>query len=117
LLRDINYIEREGGGRDYALYVTEFDGTPIKTIAIPQDQLARFQWFSDTQLAVTTCPNDECELAIHELMNGDVTSIELGGFLVSSYLSSTDRFLLTSLDYSGVYFKDRRTGEDNLQRG
>lgn len=96
---------------DYALYVTEFDGTPIRTIPILEREFARFQWLSASELAVTTCAGNNCDLNIYDIGQNTQTSIELGAFLLEGRISSIDRFLLTSIDGQNLYLLNTRNSE------
>jgi hypothetical protein len=85
---------------DYAVYITSADGIPLMTISLEmvafRDQgFTSIQWLTDGRLAITTCPNSNCELRVINLDTLEETSFNLGTALLFYDLPGTSQWLLT----------------------
>ncbi len=109
-------LHNDGGTHiinDFNVYVYWVEIGRFYPVSVPvdRDSLARIQWFTDDELAITHCTDDECRLTTFNVRMEQAADNRLGDNLVSAYLEGTHEFIITSLDYTQVSRTVREQGE------
>jgi hypothetical protein len=101
---DLSYdVETFHEKRNYALYVSRYDGETLSVIPVAEESFARFQWLSDDELILTTCVENTCQAEIHNIQTQQVKYLAIGNMLISGWIEVIDSFLLTSIEDRNLF--------------
>jgi Tol biopolymer transport system component len=102
--------------RGYALYLSQYDGESIAVIPVDEHTLARFEWLSDEELAITHCQDVNCQLQVHNIITNQIEYRNTNNLLIESLIPSVNATLLTAIGDRNVFLSNANGEISQLTR-